>query len=312
MRTIAPPRLERRTTHPTRSPQVLGWAAVAVAVLCFSLGSTVVKSADAPGVMIAWWRLAATAVVWNLILLATGRRTTWANIKQCAIPGLFFGLNLSIVFTAMTHNSIAAVELILATSPFLVLPIGAKLFGEHLNRKALLLALVAFGGVGVVLLAAPASGEATLFGHLMALLGMIGWTGYIVSTRKVRRQLDVTQFMSAQLPVALVVVTPIAMLSGNLGFLPGHAWKYIGLLTLLTGMTAHGLLVFAQKSIPIGSIGIAQVSQPALAVMWSFVLLHEAISGWQLVGMVMMFGGLLSFILVNRRTAPPRIAFKST
>ena len=49
------------------------------------------------------------------------------------------------------------------------------------------------------------------------------------------------------------------------------------ILTFLTGVAAHGLMVFAQKTIQIGTIGIAQVVQPALAVVWSFLLLGETL-----------------------------------
>ena len=55
----------------------------------------------------------------------------------------------------------------------------------------------------------------------------------------------------------------------------GTGWTYMLILTFLTGVAAHGLLVFAQKTIQIGTIGIAQEVQPALAVLWSFLLLGE-------------------------------------
>ena len=55
----------------------------------------------------------------------------------------------------------------------------------------------------------------------------------------------------------------------------GTGWAYMLVLTFLTGVAAHGLLVFAQQTIQIGTIGIAQVVQPALAVVWSFLLLGE-------------------------------------
>ena len=44
------------------------------------------------------------------------------------------------------------------------------------------------------------------------------------------------------------------------------------------------LLVYAQKTIGIGTIAIAQVVQPALAVVWSFLLLGETLRGGQFVG----------------------------
>jgi len=47
-------------------------------------------------------------------------------------------------------------------------------------------------------------------------------------------------------------------------------------------VAAQGLLVFAQKTIQIGTIGIAQVAQPALAVVWSYLLLAEVINGRQM------------------------------
>jgi len=45
----------------------------------------------------------------------------------------------------------------------------------------------------------------------------------------------------------------------------GTGWKYMLILTFTSGVAAQGLLVFAQKSIQIGTISIAQVAQPAPA-----------------------------------------------
>jgi drug/metabolite transporter (DMT)-like permease len=70
-----------------------------------------------------------------------------------------------------------------------------------------------------------------------------------------------------------------------------HGWKYIVLLTLMTGVLAHGLMVFAQSTIPIGSIGIAQSrstgARRAVVVPAAF---DEVLNGWQLMGMVIVIG----------------------
>ena len=60
-------------------------------------------------------------------------------------------------------------------------------------------------------------------------------------------------------------------------------------------------MVFAQKTIQIGTIGIAQVVQPALAVVWSFLLLGERINRWQIVGIAIVMSGLLAFLVLNQR-----------
>ena len=81
-------------------------------VLAFSLSSTLVKRADSPGVLVAFWRLAVVSVVWNLFLWSTGRRVTMRHVRQAFIPGVFFGLNLAVFFAGATQNSVANAALI--------------------------------------------------------------------------------------------------------------------------------------------------------------------------------------------------------
>jgi drug/metabolite transporter (DMT)-like permease len=61
------------------------------------------------------------------------------------------------------------------------------------------------------------------------------------------------------------------------------------------------MLVYAQRTIQIGTIGIAQVAQPALAVVWSFILLGEHLSDPQVVGIAVVMTGLLGFLVLNER-----------
>lgn len=129
------------------SAKTLGALAVVGLVVAFSLSSTLVKRAHTPGGLVAFWRLTTVSVIWNLYLHATGRRVTMGNVRQALIPGVFFGLNLAIFFAGATKNSVANAALIGSLSPFLIVPLGAYLFKEHVNPRALLFALVAFGGL---------------------------------------------------------------------------------------------------------------------------------------------------------------------
>ena len=65
--------------------------------------------------------------------------------------------------------------------------------------------------------------------------------------------------------------------------------------------------VYAQKTIQIGTIGIARVAEPALAVVWSFLLLGEVVNERQVVGIAIVVIGLLCFVRLNQRGArtPP-------
>ncbi len=286
------------------SGKALGLIATAIVIVVFSLGSTLVKRADTPGVIVAFWRMIVTALIWNGILLATGRRPQLAHLKRALIPGLFFGLDIAFFYAGATHNSVANAELIAALTPFLVVPIGAKFFHEHINPRALMFAVLGFGGVAIVLFSAPSSGDASISGDIFGALAMCMWVGYIATTRHFRKDMDVVQYMAAMTPFAVMSVVPVALINGDITDVNAHGWMFILLLTLATGVVAHGLMVFAQKTVPIGTIGVAQVAQPAFAAVWSFLILDETLHGWQLVGMALVLGGLLAFVVLNQRTAP--------
>src|SRR3954449_2309440 len=140
----------------TFGARTLGALAVAGVVVGFSLSSTLVKRAETPGVLVAFWRLTTATLVFNVFLWCTGRRVTMRHVRQAIVPGAFFGLNLAIFFAGATHNSVANSALIGSLSPFLIVPIGAWLFSEHFDLRALMFALVSFAGVVIVLFSAPA------------------------------------------------------------------------------------------------------------------------------------------------------------
>jgi drug/metabolite transporter (DMT)-like permease len=291
------------TTEPSRtvSPRMLGALAVLGVVIAFSLSSTLVKRAESPGVLVAFWRLTIVSVVWNAYLWSTGRRVTRRDVRQALVPGLFFGLNLAIFFAGATNNSVANAALIGSLSPFLIVPIGAVLFAEYINPWALLFALLAFGGVVLVLFSAPPNGDASLRGNVFGGLAMLLWVAYVTATRQYRQNMDVATFMATICPIAALTVLPLAIANGDIFGMSGTGWTYMLILTFLTGVAAHGLLVFAQKTIPIGTIGIAQVAQPALAVVWSFLLLGETLRRGQVAGIAIVIIGLSAFLVLNER-----------
>src|SRR4051794_21274851 len=73
-------------------------------------------------------------------------------------------------------------------------------------------------------------------------------------------------------------------------------------------IAANGLMVYAQKTIQIGTISIAQVVNPAIAVFWSFLLIDETLRLGQAVGIAISVAGLAAFLWLNQRGARARRA----
>ena len=286
--------------HPV-SAKGVGVLAVLGLVVAFSLSSTLVKRAESPGVLVAFWRMVTVSLIWNAVLWGSGRRVTRADLRQVFVPGIFFGLNLAVFFAGATHNSVANAALIGSLAPFLIVPAGAWLFSEYIRPRALVFAVVAFGGVALVLLSAPPNGDASLEGNVFGVIAMLLLVGYVTSTRHFRREMDVTTFMATICPIAAVAVLPLAVAHGDVFGMSGTGWTFMLILTLTSGVAAQGLLVFAQKTIQIGTIGIAQVAQPALAVVWSFLILGEVVNHRQVAGIATVMCGLLAFVVLHQR-----------
>ncbi len=299
--------------------RALGLTAMVVAVIAFSTSSPLIKWSASTGAVVAFWRMVGAVIAWWTVLLVlhltSGRpfpsTRTW---KLSIAPGLFFGANIAIFFTAVNKTSIAHAEFLAALSPLILLPAGAVLFGEHPDWRALRWGLISVIGVVLVLFFGPAQGAATLGGDLLMIIVVSCWVCYLLTSKQARSSgVGTIDFMSCMMPIGLFTAGPIAMsVAGSDIFgLSGRGWLVVAILVVMTGMLSHACIVFAQKQIPVATIGIMQTAQPALAVFFAFVFLDEEVRAPQIVGMVLVIVGLAMFTWRAQRRAATAAAAAS-
>jgi drug/metabolite transporter (DMT)-like permease len=177
------------------------------------------------------------------------------------------------------------------------------MFKERIRLGALVYGLISLVGLGLVLFNAPATGEFSWGGVAWIGCAVCLWATYLLTSRSLRQGRSVAAVMAAITPIATLVTLPLGLFvfPGSLTQVTWRSVVFIVLLALLTGTIAHGLMVYAQKSVPIGVISMLQVSQPALAVMWSVLFLGSVVNGWQIVGMALVIIGLAAVTLQTRR-----------
>jgi drug/metabolite transporter (DMT)-like permease len=127
------------------------------------------------------------------------------------------------------------------------------------------------------------------------------WSGYLLLAKRARVRYDVVELMAGITPIATLAIVPVLIADGTDMVLPWRGWVVVGLLAFMTGLGAHGLIVFAQRALPVATIGMLQVAQPALAVGWAFLLLDEEIRPIQIVGMALVLVGLALFTWSSQR-----------
>jgi drug/metabolite transporter (DMT)-like permease len=257
------------------------------------------------GAVIGWW----TVVAFNRV--RTGRPAPTATTWRLALaPGLAFGANIALFFTAINKTSIAHAEFISALTPLVLLPAGAFFFAERPNWTALRWGLISVAGVSLVLLFGPEQGASSLSGDLMMLGVLSLWATYLLTSKRARTAgVGTLDFMACMMPIGVLTAGPIAAIiaGADVFGLSAKGWLVVVILTLLTGMLSHGCIVFAQQHIPIATIGIMQTAQPALAVLFAFLVLGEEVRPPQVVGMALVMVGLALFTLVSSRAAMVRV-----
>ena len=274
-------------------------------VVTFSASSTIIRKAGAPGPTIAFWRMLGSSIIWTGILrVREGHFVTLQEWRRAITTGVVLGLNILLFYTAATRTSVANLEFITALAPLMLMPAGAVLFHEKVDRRAALFGIISIAGLALVLFDAPKRGAATWPGNGLAVLSLTTWCGYLLASRQLRRGMSVATLMASALPIATVTTLPVVLLNHDIGKFDARSMVYIVILTVLTGVIAHGLIVFAQRKVPIGIMSMMQVGQPALAVVWSAIFLSQSIRALQIVGMAMVVFGLATVVVqTQRRTA---------
>jgi drug/metabolite transporter (DMT)-like permease len=253
------------------------------------------------GAVIGWWTVIAVTRV------RTGRPAPSATTWRLALaPGLAFGANIALFFTAINKTSIAHAEFITALTPLVMLPAGAFFFSERPNWSALRWGLISIVGVTLVLFFGPEQGTSSVSGDLLMIGVILLWTTYLLTSKQARAAgVGTLDFMACMMPIGVLTAGPIAaIIAGSDVFgLTAKGWLVVGILTLLTGMLSHGCIVFAQQHIPVATISIMQTAQPALAVFFAFLILGEEVRPPQILGMALVITGLALFTLASSRSA---------
>jgi drug/metabolite transporter (DMT)-like permease len=293
------------------SGRALGLLAMTVAVVSFSTSSPLIKWSDSTGSVVAFWRMIGAVIGWWTVIaitrVRTGRPAPTATTWRLALaPGLAFGANIALFFTAINKTSIAHAEFITALTPLVMLPAGAFFFSERPNWSALRWGLISIVGVTLVLFFGPDQGTSSMSGDLLMIGVILLWTTYLLTSKQARAAgVGTLDFMACMMPIGVLTAGPIAAIiaGADVFGLTAKGWLVVGILTLLTGMLSHGCIVFAQQHIPVATISIMQTAQPALAVFFAFLILGEEVRPPQILGMALVIVGLALFTLASSRSA---------
>ena len=286
---------------PERRP-VAGTVAVLAAVSVWGGMAVVVRVLDQiDGLVLGFHRLWIGALATVVVFYATGRRLTIRAFKLSVVGGLAFGSDIVLFFSALKHTTVANATVVGALQPALVLLVAGRMFGESVTAGIVTWSAVAIAGVVIVVYGSSGAPVWSITGDLLAVGALFAWTIYFIASKRVSGKLPPFDYLTAMLVIAAVVVTPMALLSGQ-RLDPGGAgeWAWIALLAIGSGGVGHLLLNWAHGHIDLSVMSLLTLAVPVVAVIGAAIFLDESIEWVQTFGMAIV---LVALGVVALRTA---------
>ena len=282
----------------------MGRLAAATAVTCWSAGNVIVAGFDLPGLQIGFWRLLLGAVVYGTFLYAGGRRITWATVRLVALPAVTIALEIALFFVAIQHTSLANATTIGALQPILLMAVASRRYREQVSVWLVGVALVAVGGVSLVMFGGGGGGVAGghLRGDLLAVISMCLFTAYFVFVKDVRHRVDTFTLQTTSMAIGALVLLPLAAIDSGRLVPPFPSWSQWGWLALLLAVpgTGHFLMNWAHLHVSLTLTGLLTLAIPVLSAGGGWLVLDQRLTAVQVIGMVVV---LSTLVVVVRRDA---------
>ena len=279
------------------------------AVVCWSTGNVIVAQVDMPGLAIAFWRLVLGTILYATVLYAVGRRITWAQVRLAIPVAITFALELGLFFTALHHTSVANATTIGSLQTIALMVVASVRFDERISGWLVGIALVAIGGVAVVMFGGGADADLHLRGDLLALAAMVLFTAYFVVVKDVRSRIDTFTLQTVTMTLGAVVLLPMAAIeAGSLApaWPSWTEWGWLALLLAIPG-TGHLLMNWAHLHVSLSLAGMLTLAIPALSALGAWLALDQRLTVVQATGMAVVIASLVTVVRIDARFHADRI-----
>ena len=282
-----------------------GRASAATAVCFWSVGNVIVAGFDLPGLQIGFWRLLLGAVVYGTFLYAGGRRITWATVRLVALPAVTIAMEIALFFVALQHTSLANATTIGALQPILLMAVASRRYREQVTGWLVGIALVAVGGVALVMFGAGGGSGGHLRGDLLAAVSTFFFAAYFVFVKDVRHHLDTFTLQTTSMAIGALVLLPLAAIDAGQVIPPLPSWSQWGWLALLLAVpgTGHFLMNWAHLHVSLTLTGLLTLAIPVLSAGGGWLVLDQRLTAVQVLGMAVV---LSTLIVVVRRDSRMR------
>lgn len=291
---------EETAPKPTRA--VLPYLGLMAGVLSLSMSAIFARWANAPGPVMAFYRMFIATLVFSPFFvrqLRQGVKPERRFLPLILAGGVLIALDHGTLYAALTQTRVANATLLNNIAPVWVALFAWLAWREHLRP-------VFWAGLGLTVLGAvlvfgnSLALNADLFGgDGLALLSSVFYAAYFLVTQRARQHMTTLTYIWLAVATASLVLLGVTVVMGLP--LTGYplttylAFMGAGLISQVTGYFSVG---YALGHLPAAVVSATMIAQPVLTMLLAIPLAGEGLYPIQILGAVAVLAGI---VLVNRR-----------
>jgi drug/metabolite transporter (DMT)-like permease len=285
----------------SRAPLLLGVALAAV-----SWAAVWIVLCSAPSSAVAFYRLAIAVLVLTPFLpgasLRALREASPGTLLAVAGAGVLLAAHLVLWIASLRLTTVASSMFLLASQGAFAVLASRLVLGERTPPRVLLGCVLATLGSATIGLADFRFDTGDLLGDLLAIGSAVAFVGYLLVGRRFRQKLPIVPWLWLLYATAALAVLPLCLIEGApLSGYPTRDWLLLLALALVPTIVGHGLLNYALRELPVPVVNMAPLSEPFLAALLAWWILHQAPSPWVWLGGALVGAGGALALLRERR-----------
>jgi len=274
-----------------RIPPHLG---ILVGVSAVSTASIIIRLSSAPALAISSYRLLfATLILLPLFLLKGGMKELRALSSRGLLVLIGVGVVLAAHFgswiTSLKLTSVASSVILVNVAPIFVALLSHLYLKERTTGRVWIGILTAFIGATIISFGDLGRGEDSLLGDLLAVVGAIMLSLYLLAGRRIRQNLGLLAYVTPVYAVSALTLF-LSCISMGVPLAPYSQEEFVIFLALAVVPMIFGHTVYnwALKYVEAPIVAVSLLGEPVGAILLAALFLHEV------PGAVVAFGGALT------------------
>ncbi len=289
--------------------RLLGLAALLAGNVALACGPWLVRLADTGPVSAGFWRVALALPFLFLIARVRGEHVSGIPRKAVLLVlagGVFFGLDIASWHVGIGDTRLANAVLFGNAGSVILMIWGFVMLRRLPRGREWPAILAALGGAGILLGRSLELSATNFVGDLFCLLAGLLYAGYLLLLQDARRSFGSWSLLAVSSSASVAVLFTVAMALGE-QFWPTD-WTPVLVLAFSSQLVGQGLLVYSLKQFPPLVIGIALLTQPAVAALIGWMVFGEWLVPLDVLGIVLVASALVLARVTGPKATPrPRV-----